>query len=127
MPRGTSTAMPKTIQLFQMINDVILLLLGGLLILLAVTRPVMLPARPMALVLLGVFLMYWGARAWAKPEPGAAKARTITRATSLLLVGSLVAVIPVMPLRDAGTLLGAAGGVLILRGLAGMLFFIRLV
>ncbi|HUO35432.1 MAG TPA: hypothetical protein VMU43_10615 [Candidatus Acidoferrum sp.] len=117
--------MPKTIQLFRLINDFIFLLLGGLLILLAVTRPVMLPARPMALVLLGVFLMYWGVRAWVKPEPGATKDQTIARAVSLLLVGSLVAIIPVMPLGDSGTLLGAAGGVLVLRGLVGLVFFVR--
>jgi len=118
-------AMPKTIHLFRLVNDFIFLLLGGLLILLAVTRPVMLPARPMALVLLGVFLMYWGVRAWVKPEPGATKDQTIARAVSLLVVGSLVAIIPVMPLRDAGMLLGAAGGVLVLRGVAGILFFFR--
>jgi hypothetical protein len=121
----TLMAMPNTLHLFRLINDFIFLLLGGFLILLAVTRPVMLPARPMALVLLGVFLMYWGVRAWIKPEPGAAKAQTIARAASLLLVGLLVAIIPEMPLRDSGMLLGAAGCVLVLRGLAGIFQFVR--
>lgn len=121
------TAMPSTLHLFRLLNDFIFLLLGGFLILLAVTRPVMLPARPMALVLLGVFLMYWGVRAWIKPEPGAEKGQTIARAVSLLLVGLLVAAIPALPLRDAGTLLGAAGCVLVLRGLAGILHFVRVV
>jgi hypothetical protein len=118
-------AMPNRLHLFRLINDFIFLLLGGFLILLAVTRPVMLPARPMALVLLGVFLMYWGVRAWIKPEPGAVRAQTIARAVSLLLVGLLVATIPEMPLRDSGMLLGAAGCVLVLRGLAGIFQFVR--
>jgi len=117
--------MPKAIDLFRLINEVIFLLLGGLIFLLAVTRPVVLPARPMALVLLGVFLIYWGARAWVKPEPGIAKAQMTARAVSLVLVGSLVAAIPVLPLRDAGVLLGAAGCVLVLRGLAGIFGFLK--
>jgi hypothetical protein len=118
-------AMPNTLHLFRLINDFIFLLLGGFLILLAVTRPVMLPARPMALLLLGIFLMYWGVRAWIKPEPGASREQTLARALSLLLVGLLVAIIPVTPLRDSGTLLGAAGGVLVLRGFAGIVQFVR--
>lgn len=122
----TAMAMPSTLHLFRLINDFIFLLLGGFLILLAVTRPVMLPTRPMALVLLGVFLMYWGVRAWIKPEPGAARQQTIARAVSLLLVGLLVAIIPIMPLQDSATLLGAAGCVLALRGLAGIVQFVRI-
>lgn len=117
--------MPKTIQLFRLINDTIFLLLGGLVILLAITRTVMLPARPTALLLLGIFLMYWGVRAWVKPEPGVSKEQSVARAVSLLLVGLLVAAIPVLPLRHAGVLLGAAGCVLVLRGLAGILSFVR--
>lgn len=116
---------PNTLQLFRLISDFIFLLLGGFLILLAVARPIMLPTRPMALVLLGVFLMYWGVRAWMKPEPGAARQQTIARAVSLLLVGFLVGIIPIVPLRESATLLGAAGGVLVLRGLAGIVHFVR--
>jgi hypothetical protein len=125
MPRGSRVAMQSTVHLFRLINDFIFLLLGGFLILLAVARPVMLPARPLALLLLGVFLMYWGVRAWIKPEPGTTKDQTIARAVSLLLVGGLVAIIPVLPWHDSAMVLGAAGCVLALRGVAGIVHFLR--
>ncbi|MGH9560930.1 MAG: hypothetical protein ACRD3S_05695, partial [Terracidiphilus sp.] len=95
------------------------LLLGALLLMLALTRRVGLPARPAALIFLGVLFVYWGIRAWMRREPDAGKAQTHLRAGSLLLVGLFVLAIPLMPLRYANMLLGIAGGVLVLRGLAG--------
>jgi len=124
MPRGKSD-MPKALDIFRLINELIFLLLGGLILLLAITRPVMLPERPMALLLLGVFLVYWGVRAWIRPEPGATKAQKFARAVSLALVGLLVAIIPAAPLRHSALLLGAAGCVLVLRAMAGIIGFVR--
>lgn len=103
--------------LFQILTEIIILLLGVLLILLAITRPVMLPTRPGALILLGLFFMYWGLRAWKRRNSGAARWQDHIRGASLGLVGLLILAIPISPLRDAGVLLGAAGAVLILRGI----------
>ncbi len=102
--------------LFQLFTEIIILLLGALLVLLAITRPVMLPARASALVVLGLFLVYWGMRSWMRRKPGAGRWQDQVRGASLGLVGLLVLAIPISPLRDSGMLLGAAGAVLIVRG-----------
>lgn len=126
MPRKREPPMPTPANLFRLLNEFILFLLGALLILLAVTRGVMLPSRPSALLALGVALIYWGARAGMRrggtSAPDAARGRQI-RSVSLVFVGLLVVSIPLVPLRYAETLLVVAGGVLMLRGiLSGILY-----
>ncbi len=64
--------MLTTAKLFQLLNEGIVLLLGALLILLAVSGHVGLPTRPVALIALGVVFIYWGARAWIRQEPSSA-------------------------------------------------------
>jgi hypothetical protein len=107
--------------LFRLLSEFILLLLGALLILLALTRRVGLPARPAALIFLGVLFVYWGIRAWMRRESDTARAQTHLRGGSLVLVGLLVLGIPLLPLRHANLLLGVAGGALVLRGLVSAL------
>jgi hypothetical protein len=109
-------ASPAT--LFRLLSEFIVLLLGALLILIALTRPVGLPARPIALVILGVVLIYWGARALARPGLAAERLEVRIRAGSLVLVGLLVLGIRFLPLRHAGLLLTLAGIALAVRGLA---------
>lgn len=126
MPRKRELPMPNPANLFRLLNEFILFLLGALLILLALTRGVMLPSRPSALLALGVALIYWGARTGMRrggnSAPDAARGRQI-RSVSLVFVGILVACIPLVPLRYAETLLIIAGGVLMLRGiLSGVLY-----
>jgi hypothetical protein len=106
-------------RLFRLLSEFILLLLGALLILLALTRRVGLPARPAALVFLGALFIYWGMRAWMRREPESTRVQTHIRAGSLVLVGLFVLAIPLLPLRHANALLGFAGAVLVLRGLFG--------
>jgi hypothetical protein len=118
-------AMATPINLFRMLSEFILLLLGALLILLALTRRVGLPARPAALIFLGVLFVYWGLRAWMRREPDLTRAQTHLRAGSLVLVGLLVTAIPLSPLRHANLLLGTAGAVLVLRGIAGALLSLK--
>ena len=108
-----------------LINEIIILLLGALLILLAVSRGVALPARPMVLVALGVALTYWGVRAGMRPDRGASRSQTNVRSGSLILVGILVASIALLPLRYAEVLLSAAGGILVIRGILGAALFAR--
>lgn len=111
--------------LFRLLSEFILLLLGALLILLALTRRVGLPARPAALIFLGVLFVYWGVRAWLRHEPESTRAQTHLRAGSLVIVGLLVVGIPLLPLRNANLLLGTAGTVLVLRGMVGALLSLK--
>ena len=105
--------------LFRLLSEFIVLLLGALLILLALTRRVGLPTRPSALVFLGVLFLYWGFRAWMRREPDSARVQTYIRGGSLVLVGLLVLGIPLLPIRHANLLLGTTGSVLVLRGVIG--------
>jgi hypothetical protein len=117
--------MPTPATLFRLLSEFIVLLLGALLILLAVTRPIGLPARPVSMVILGVILMYWGVRALARPGQAAELWLARIRAGSLVLVGVLVLGIRFLPLRDAELQLMLAGGVLVIRGLAGGILLAR--
>lgn len=117
--------MPSPANLFRLLNEFIVLLLGGMLILLAITRGVALPARPSALIALGVFLVYWGLRAWMRPELNSSRIHAAIRAGSLALVGALVITIPLLPLRHSATLLSLAGGILVLRGILGITLLAR--
>ncbi len=112
-------------KLFQLLNESIVLLLGALLILLAVSGRVGLPARPAALIALGIVFIYWGARAWVRREPTPARWPSKIRAASLALVGALILCIPLLPTRYIPLLLGFAGGVLVLRGVLGAALFAR--
>jgi hypothetical protein len=116
---------PTAASLFRLLSEFIVLLLGGLLILLALTRNVGLPERPVALVILAVVLIYWGVRTLMRPSPEAERLQTRIRAGSLVLVGLFVLGIRFLPLRDAGLLLALAGGVLVIRGLAGGVLLAR--
>jgi hypothetical protein len=117
--------MPSPANLFRLLSEFIVLLLGALLILISVTRPVGLPERPVALVILAIVLIYWGARALMRPSLEAERLQTRIRAGSLVLVGLFVLGIRFLPLRNAGILLALAGGVLVVRGLASGLLLAR--
>jgi hypothetical protein len=117
--------MTAAINPFRLVSEFIVFLLGALLILLAVSGRVGLPARPGALIALGAFFVYWGVRAGIKPEPGLRVYEARTRAASLALVGLSILAIPMLPMRFAGMMLGIAGVVLVLRGLLGAVFSLR--
>jgi hypothetical protein len=117
--------MPSPATLFRLLSEFIVLLLGALLIVLAISGRVGLPGRPTALTLLGIVLIYWGARAWVRPGAATELVQNRTRAGSLVLVGALVLGIRVLPLRDAALMLSLAGGVLVLRGLLGSALLLR--
>ena len=117
--------MPSPATLFRLLSEFIVLLLGALLILIALTRPVGFPGRPVAIVILGVVLIYWGLRALARPGLEADRLQSRIRAGSLVLVGLVVLGIRFLPLRHAELLLAIAGGVLVIRGLVGGVLLAR--
>jgi len=117
--------MPTPATLFRLLSEFIVLLLGALLILLALTRSVGLPGRPVVMVILGVVLIYWGARAIARPGAEADRLQSRIRAGSLVVVGLLVLAIRYVPPRIAELLLAVAGGVLVIRGLVGGVLLAR--
>jgi hypothetical protein len=93
-----------------------MLLLGALLILLAATGRIGLPARPGGVVALGAIFIFWGVRAATRPSAQAARMETLIRAGSLALVGILILAVPFVPVHRAPQLFILAGGVLVLRG-----------
>ena len=111
--------------LFRLLSEFVVLLLGALLILLAVSGSVRLHVRPAALMLLAVLFIYLAVRAWIRRQPGTTRLQTHIRAGSLVLVGILILAIPFLPFHHAGTLLGIAGAVLVLRGMLGGILSLR--
>jgi hypothetical protein len=111
--------------LFLVLSEITVLLLGGFLILLSLTRTVGVPSSPAVMIILGAILVYWALRAWMKKEPLAARLQTHIRAGSLAIVGLLMITIPLVPLSFVNLLVMLAGAVLVLRGLAAGLLSLR--
>ncbi|HWG59719.1 MAG TPA: hypothetical protein VN661_11790 [Candidatus Acidoferrales bacterium] len=105
--------------LFRLLTEFILLLLGALLIVLALSGHARLPSHPEALAIAGVILLYLAARSWSRPDPKIPRAETHIRAGSLLIVGALILAMAIFSRRHSLVLLAIAGGVLVLRGIAG--------
>ena len=83
--RSANMAIPQN--LFKLLSEFIVLLLGALLILLSVSGRIGLPARPVALIALGVVFVYWGVRAGMRPDAKTPRLEARIRAGSLALVG----------------------------------------
>jgi len=113
-------------RLMGLLAEMLLLLLGALLILLAATGRYSVPARSPGWLALGAFLIYWGLRGWmrraaSREPPGQAA----VRAGSLVLVGVVMLVVIRAPFGHTAELLLAAGAVLALRGILGAVFAVR--
>lgn len=121
--RTAIMAIPQN--LFKLLSEFIVLLLGALLILLSISGRIGLPERPAALIALGIVFIYWGARAGMRKDPKTSRAEAKVRAGSLALVGISVLAIPFLSVRYAPLLLSVAGSVLVLRGLLGAVFSFR--
>ncbi len=115
--------MPTPANLFRLLNEMVFVLLGALLILLAVSGRYAVPQRSLAWIGVGIVLIYWGTRAWARPDRSAPRWHAKARGGSLILVGLLVLAIAWVPFAYVAPLLGIAGSVLALRGLASAIFF----
>jgi hypothetical protein len=111
--------------LFRLLSEFIMLLLGALLLLMAATHKTALPSRPALLIVLGFVFVLWAARAWARPAPREGQLLTGVRAGSLAVVGVLLIAIPLLSLERANLLLAIAGAVLVVRGTVGGLLSLR--
>jgi hypothetical protein len=116
MARGLDAYMATPNNLFRLLSEFIVLLLGALLILLAATGRIGLPTRPEGVVALGAIFIFWGVRAATRPGATAARLETMIRSGSLALVGILILAVPFVPAHRAPQLFILAGGVLVLRG-----------
>src|SRR5271155_5640455 len=101
MARGYDTNMAAPNNLFRLLSEFIVLLLGALLILLAATGRVGLPTRPGGVVALGAIFIFWGVRVATRPAAKAARVETMIRAGSLGLVGILILAVPFVPAHHA--------------------------
>ena len=109
----------------EFLYEVIVLILGALIILLAYSGRIGLPGRPLALELLGMVLIFWGVRGVLRREPNAQRTQARVRAGSLLIVGAIVVLIPLARVRYTEYLLELAGAVLVLRGILGSALLLR--
>ena len=116
MAREHDADMATPTNLFRLLSEFIVLLLGALLILLAATGRLGLPARPGGVVALGAIFIFWGVRAATRPGTKAARAETMIRSGSLALVGILILAVPFVPAHRTQQMFILAGGVLVLRG-----------
>jgi hypothetical protein len=117
--------MRKPANLFRLVNEFIVLLLGALLILIAVRGTVGLPSRPAVMMIVGVIFLFWAARAWSRPAPNERRVMAAVRAGSLAIVGVLLIAIPLLALSRTSLLLEIAGTVLVVRGIIGGLLSLR--
>src|SRR5262249_50124754 len=114
--------------LLRMMTELIFVLLGGFLVWAGLRSGFLFnPRRPEWLLLAGV-LVFWGARAVKKTTRYARSAeRTAIRVggASLILVGIIMFALGFVQFRWFGITLALAGGILVLRGLAGAALALR--
>ena len=111
--------------LFPLLNELVFVLLGVLLVFIALLQRFSLPRHSIAWVGLGVILLYWGLRIWIRSMRTYPRLPSGIRAASLALVGAIVLGIEVLPYSFAAPLLAAAGGILVLRGVASIMILAR--
>ena len=110
--------MLKTASLLRLLNELVLLLLGGLLVWVALSGNFFPDRRSTPWLVLGAFLVYWGLRTAARAGRYASRWEHYVRGGSLALVGAMMLGIAWAPFDWIKPLLIAAGAVLILRSIA---------
>jgi hypothetical protein len=114
----------ETLNPFRLLSEFILLCLGALLLVIAVSGRVAMRVNPIGLILIAILFLYMAARAWTKPEEGVTRAQTYIRAASLAIVGIVLLNIALFHSKYSMVLLAIAGAVLIVRGLLTAIFLV---
>jgi hypothetical protein len=116
--------MPAPVNIIGLFTEFVVLLLGGLLFVIGASGNYGIASRPMALIVLGIVLVYWGVRSARRPVPKTTRTLIYVRSRSLVVIGALVLAISILP-REAKILLELAGAILIVRGILGAALFLR--
>jgi hypothetical protein len=114
--------------MFRMLNELIFVLLGGLMVWIGLAYHFFFDPRRPGWILLGALLILWGARSWWRaPRIAVASLRAIARirGASLILVGAVMISLEWLEFRWTGAALAAVGGILIARGLASAALALR--
>jgi len=114
--------MPNSNQLFRLLNEMIFVLVGGILVWVGLfgRRLYLFDPRRMSWLFLTVVLMLWGWRTWRKaPRTAGRGERAAMRigGGSATLAGLVLLSLAWVSFRWAGFLLAAAGGIFVVRGL----------
>ncbi len=112
-------------KLFRLLSEFLMFLLGGLLMLLAITGRVGRPGRPAVFIVLGAVLLYWGFRGGMRAKQNPSRFLQIVQAVSLAVLGAAVVGIAVAGVRYTALFLCAAGAALVLRGLVASVYLLR--
>ncbi|GAC1622228.1 MAG: hypothetical protein PVS2B2_13790 [Candidatus Acidiferrum sp.] len=112
-------------RLLRLSIEFIFVLLGALLMWLGLTGKIFVDRYSVGWLGLSIAMLLWGARAMVKPGQRWAPGERWVRGLSLLLLGGVMLVISRVPFRFVGPLLGAAGLLLVLRGVAGAALALR--
>jgi hypothetical protein len=109
-------------RLIELLSEVVILALGLLLAIMALTGRFNLPAGLLLWLGLGVLLLFWGVRAWMRSRRyarPAARALQWVRGGSLVLAGAIMIAMAWMPFGMAPRMLALVGFILALRGAIG--------
>jgi hypothetical protein len=112
-------------RLTQLLTEFVFLLLGALVIWLAANGRIYFDRYGVAWLALSVGLIAWGLLALAKSGQFWAKWQKWNRGGSLVLLGVVMLAITRVPFDWVVKLLGAAGVILLLRGVFGSLLILR--
>lgn len=112
-------------RLFRLVNEMVFVLLGGLLLTLGLTRAQFFDRHSLAWVIVSAALILWGLRALYKPGQWNLRWQNWTRGSSLVLTGGILVAVAKVPFAWVGPLIAVAGGVLMLRGILGSFFALR--
>jgi hypothetical protein len=120
--------MASPTQLFRLVNEFVFILVGGLLVLFALTgRYLFNPRRPSWLMLSAVLIL-WGLRVWNRSRLNAISVDRLVGKIgggSLAVAGLLMLSLAWAPFRFAGWLVLATGAVFVLRGLVSAAILAR--
>jgi hypothetical protein len=114
--------------MFRMLNELIFVLLGGLMVWIGFAYHFFFDPRRPAWLLLGAVLIIWGTRAWwraSRIAVAAQRAIARLRGASLILIGALMISLAWLEFRWTGMALPVVGGILIVRGLASAALALR--
>jgi hypothetical protein len=111
----------KPANLIQILSEIVMLIFGLLLVLLALSGRFVVPRQLALWITLGALMIIWGLRTWVRrgnvSQP-AIRAMQWVRSVSLVLAGAVMIAMIWMPFESARSMLAVVGGLLTVRGLA---------